>query len=65
MRMLRRSMPARAAMRESEVYAHCYGERGGEILTVTKLERPPPPPRVTGEALRRALEKRIDGRRLQ
>lgn len=63
MGILRRRAPAADPLRESDVVAHCYGERGGDILAVTRFEAPPPPPRVTGEALRRALERRIDHRR--
>ena len=63
MSLLRRRTVAVDPLRESDVVAHCYGDRGGDILAVTKFEPPPPPPRVTGEALRRALESRIDRRR--
>jgi hypothetical protein len=64
MRLLQRKARVNVApLRESDVYTRCYGERGGDILAVTKFEPPPPPPRVTGEKLREALERRIDGRR--
>lgn len=63
MGLLRRRAAVADPLRESDVVARCYGDRGGDILTVTKFEPPPPPPRVTGETLRRALENRIDHRR--
>jgi hypothetical protein len=63
MGVFRRSRPSESPLRESDVYARCYGERGGEVLAVTKFEPPPPPPRVTGETLRDALERRLDERR--
>jgi hypothetical protein len=63
MALLRRRASIDRPLGESDVVARCYGERGGEVLAVTKFEPPPPPPRVNGEKLRRALEQRIDKRR--
>ena len=57
-----------APIREEEAYAHSYGERGGDILTVERMPAPEPQqiPRRTGdmagELLRQAFEARLDSR---
>ena len=52
-------------IRESEAYARSYGERSGEIVSVSRIELKPIPRRtgdMTGELLRRAFEARLDSR---
>jgi hypothetical protein len=52
-------------IRESDAYAHSYGERSGEIVSVSRIELKPIPRRtgdMTGELLRRAFEARLDSR---
>jgi hypothetical protein len=52
-------------IREEDAYAHSYGERSGEIVSVSRIELKPIPRRtgdMTGELLRRAFEARLDGR---
>lgn len=54
-----------APIREDEAYAHSYGERTGEIVSVARLEPKPIPRRtgdLTGELLRRAFEAKLDSR---
>jgi hypothetical protein len=52
---------------EDAAYAHSYGDRTGEILSVEPLPEPEPPPGLrdglTGEVLRRAFERRLDARK--
>jgi hypothetical protein len=52
-------------IREEDAYARSYGERSGEIVSVSRIELKPIPRRtgdMTGELLRRAFEARLDGR---
>jgi hypothetical protein len=52
-------------IREADAYAHSYGERSGEIVSVARVEPKPIPRRtgdMTGELLRRAFESRLDAR---
>jgi hypothetical protein len=52
-------------IRESEAYAHSYGARSGEIVSVVRQEPKPIPRRtgdMTGELLRRAFEVKLDSR---
>jgi hypothetical protein len=46
---------------ESECYARCYGQRGDESVRVIRVELPKRV-RLTGEAVRRLFEERIDTR---
>ena len=54
---------------EDAAYAHSYGDRSGEIVSVERLPDPEPEqtPRergdLTGEHLRRAFETKLDGRK--
>ena len=54
---------------EEAAYAHSYGERTGEILTVEPMPDPEPEPSpdaragLTGELLRRAFERKLDKRK--
>jgi hypothetical protein len=49
---------------EAVAYARCHGERGNEIVRVSKLEprRPRYAPPVSGETLRQAFESRLQSR---
>jgi hypothetical protein len=52
-------------IREADAYAHSYGERSGEIVSVARQEPRPIPRRtgdMTGELLRRAFEEKLDHR---
>jgi hypothetical protein len=52
-------------IREADAYAHSYGERTGEIVSVVRFEPKPIPRRtgdMTGELLRRAFETKLDSR---
>jgi hypothetical protein len=59
----RRPRPALRPIEEAEAYARCHGERSEEVKIV-KVEprRPRFQLRVTGEALRRSFEQRLDRR---
>ena len=46
---------------ESECYARCYGQRVDESVRVIRIE-PPRRERLSGEAVRRLFEERIDSR---
>ena len=54
---------------EEAAYAHSYGDRTGEILSVEPLPEPEPEPSprardgLTGEILRRAFERKLDERK--
>ena len=65
MGLLRR--PKLRPIPEDVAYARCHGERSNDIVRVTKLEprRPRYEPAVSGEALRRAFESRLQGRERQ
>jgi hypothetical protein len=68
--------PDLAPIAEEEAYARSYGDRGGDLIRVSRIVIPPkparapvqPPPRaqergdLTGELLRRAFETRLDRR---
>jgi hypothetical protein len=68
--------PAPAPIREEEAYARSYGDRSGDLVKVTPVQRrpiepapepePEPAPQetgeLTGELLRRAFETRLDRR---
>lgn len=64
--LFRRGRRAEAApIREAEAYAHSYGERSGEIVSIARVDPRPIPRRtgdMTGELLRRAFETRLDSR---
>lgn len=52
-------------IREEDAYARSYGERSGEIVSVSRIELKPIPRRtgdMTGELVRRAFEARLDSR---
>jgi hypothetical protein len=52
-------------IREADAYASSYGERSGEIVSVSRIELKPIPRRtgdMGGELLRRAFEARLDSR---
>ena len=54
-----------APIREADAYAHSYGARSGEIVSVVRMEPQRIPQRtgdMTGELLRRAFEARLDSR---
>lgn len=46
---------------ESECYARCYGSRGEESVRVVRVDVPRAV-RLSGEAVRRLFEERIDSR---
>ena len=56
---------------EEAAYAHSYGDRTGDILTVEPMPEPEPEPEpspdaradLTGEFLRRAFERKLDERK--
>lgn len=52
---------------EDAAYAHSYGDRTGEIISVEPVPEPELSPRergdLTGEFLRRAFEQRLDSRK--
>jgi hypothetical protein len=49
---------------ENAAYAHSYGDRTGEIISVEPIPEPEPEPSdLTGEFLRRAFEQRLDARK--
>ena len=54
---------------EEAAYAHSYGERTGEILSIEPMPEPEPEPApdaragLTGELLRRAFERKLDKRK--
>ena len=54
---------------EDAAYAHSYGDRSGEVLTVERMPDPEPEPTpdtrrgLTGEFLRRAFERKLDDRK--
>ena len=64
MRLLRRRHSQTRAISEAVAYARCHGDRDGDLVRVVKLEprRPRYPLAVSGEALRRAFESRLDAR---
>ena len=49
---------------EEVAYARCHGERGNDVVRVSKLEprRPRYELAVSGETLRQAFESRLQGR---
>ncbi|HUZ16185.1 MAG TPA: hypothetical protein VMU72_08385 [Gaiellaceae bacterium] len=53
---------------EGAAYAHSYGDRTGEVLSVEPIPEPEPEPTrargdLTGEFLRRAFEQKLDERK--
>jgi hypothetical protein len=56
-------------IREDEAYAHSYGDRSGDIISVARLPEPEPEPsphengELTGEYLRRAFERKLEARK--
>ena len=66
---LRSRRPDDGPIGEDAAYAHSYGDRSGEILTVERMPDPEPeqsPPSregLTGELLRRAFERKLDKRK--
>jgi hypothetical protein len=60
--------PTPRPISEAVAYARCYGERGSELLRVSKAAPPSPPrpsasePKVSGEKLRRDFESRLASR---
>ena len=48
---------------EAECYARCYGDRGGEVVSVVRLVAGEgPAARPTGERIRELFEERLDSR---
>ena len=47
---------------ESECYARCYGQRADESVRVVRIELTRRPQRLSGEAVRRLFEERLDTR---
>jgi hypothetical protein len=64
-RFLRRQQPARP-IGELQAYSRLHGDRGGDV-TIVKVEprRPRYRMAVSGEALRRSFEAKLDARRDQ
>jgi hypothetical protein len=56
-------------IREEEAYLHSYGDRTGEVLNIEPIPEPEPEPPtsanggLTGEFLRRAFERKLEGRK--
>jgi hypothetical protein len=54
---------------ENSAYAHSYGDRTGEVISVEPVAEPEPEPDagmrgdLTGEVLRRAFEQKLDARK--
>ena len=54
---------------ETTAYAHSYGDRTGEVISVEPMPEPEPEPShglrtdLTGEVLRRAFEDKLDARK--
>ena len=54
---------------EDAAYAHSYGDRTGEVISVERMPEPEPEPSplddgdLTGEFLRRAFERKLDARK--
>lgn len=63
--LLRRRSREAQPIREAEAYERLHGDRSGEVLAVSVVEKPPIPRRtgdLTGELLRRAFESKLDAR---
>jgi len=66
---LRSRRTADGPIGEDAAYAHSYGDRTGEIISVEPIPEPEPEPSarargdLTGEFLRRAFERRLDARK--
>jgi len=70
--LFRRQRQDTSPIREEDAYAHSYGDRSGEILSIAPVPEPEPqeeptgaPSRtgdLTGELLRRAFEAKLDAR---
>jgi hypothetical protein len=61
----RRGRQDASPIREADAYLRSYGDRSGEIVSVTRMEPQRIPRRtgdMTGELLRRAFEARLDAR---
>jgi len=56
-------------IREADAYAHSYGDRTGEVISVEPMPEPEPEPSprlgngLTGEFLRRAFERKLEERK--
>ena len=52
---------------ENSAYAHSYGDRTGEVISVEPMPEPEPEPGprgdLTGEVLRRAFEEKLEARK--
>jgi hypothetical protein len=54
---------------EEAAYAHSYGDRTGEVISIEPMPESEPEPGtnangdLTGEFLRRAFERKLDGRK--
>jgi hypothetical protein len=52
---------------EEAAYAHSYGDRTGEVISIEPIPEPEPEPTIrgdlTGEVLRRAFERKLDERK--
>jgi hypothetical protein len=60
---VRKLRPRLRALSEAEAYHRCHGERNTEVRIVhLEPRRPRYPPRVSGEDLRTAFERRLDQR---
>jgi len=66
---LRSRRPDDVPIDENTAYAHSYGDRTGEVISVEPLPEPEPGPStgmrgdLTGEVLRRAFEEKLEARK--
>ena len=66
---LRSRRPDDGPIDETAAYAHSYGDRTGEVITVEPMPEPEPEPStgmrrdLTGEVLRRAFEEKLEARK--
>ena len=66
---LRSRRPDEGPIDENAAYAHSYGDRTGEVISVEPLPEPEPEPSqgmrgdLTGEVLRRAFEEKLEARK--
>ena len=66
---LRSRRPDDGPIDENTAYAHSYGDRTGEVISVEPLSEPEPEPNsgmrgdLTGEVLRRAFEEKLEARK--
>jgi hypothetical protein len=66
---LRPRRPDDVPIDEGTAYAHSYGDRTGEVISVEPMPEPEPEPSpgmrngLTGEFLRRAFERKLEERK--